>query len=186
MINIDATRGLDLTFKTLNEIYVIDNLFPEWFIEYVHAHTIWAPAWLFGRTSGDNTGELPAFSQQIFPPNAVNADNNCFDMMYQALSKTLPPHNLTEIVVNGQQSYHDTVFHQDCEDDAGLTFIYYVNKDYNPEWGGGTAIEYDNVTTVDFVPGRVALFKGKYYHKGCSFVNSPELRTTVAIKVALL
>tara|TARA_B100001250_G_scaffold46184_1_gene36196 strand:+ start:381 stop:941 length:561 start_codon:yes stop_codon:yes gene_type:complete len=166
-----------------NDLVVIDNLFSRGFIEYVHDHTIHAPAWLFGRTSSDGTNEIPAFSQQIFPPNAINASNSCFDIMYRTLSETLPPHELGEIVVNGQQHFHNTDFHTDCPGDEGLTFIYFVNKDYKPEWGGHTEVGDE---TVEFKPGRVALFKGNIPHKGNSFNSCYSgLRATIAIKVGL-
>ena len=186
MIKVDARHGLDLSNYN-GGVFVIDNLFPAWFVEYVHLHTVCAPAWLFGRTSGDNTKEIPAFSQQIFPPNAINAENNCFEMMCHALLKTLPPHKLTEIVVNGQQHFHNTEFHTDCPGDDGLTFIYYVNMDYRTEWGGQTEVKVGStLEVIDFIPGRVALFKGNYQHRGCSFsIPTDSLRATVAIKVNL-
>jgi len=163
MIKVDARHGLDLSNYN-GGVFVIDNLFPAWFVEYVHLHTVCAPAWLFGRTSGDNTKEIPAFSQQIFPP-----------------------HKLTEIVVNGQQHFHNTEFHTDCPGNDGLTFIYFVNADYQSEWGGQTEVKFNNtLEVVDFVPGRVALFKGNCQHRGCSFsVPTKSLRATVAIKVNL-
>jgi len=186
MINIDARQGLDLSNYN-GGVYVIDNLFPAWFSEYVHLHTICAPTWLFGRTSGENTGEIPAFVQHIFPPKSANADNNCFEMMCHALLRTLPPHELTDIVVNGQQHFHNTEFHTDCPGDDGLTFIYYVNMDYRTEWGGQTEVKVGStLEVVDFIPGRVALFKGNYQHRGCSFtIPTDSLRATVAIKVNL-
>ena len=190
------------TSSLKEEVYVIDNLFPEWFIDYVHDHTIHAPAWLFGRTSQSNdkndhwdeelnsdgfVREVPAFSQQIFPPNAANAGDSCFKMIYEAFSKSLPDHDLHEIVVNGQQHFHNTIFHRDSMDEKYCTVIYYVNKDWQESWGGETIVRTsdENVKVLP-IPGRVVLFKGKLPHMGCSYNECYDgLRATVAFKLVL-
>ena len=81
MIQIDASKeSLDWSQYDLSkdEIFVIDNLFPDYIIEYVHDLLMTNYSWFYGHTSnyaedGRDTGadldwpEVPAFKQQIYP-----------------------------------------------------------------------------------------------------------------------
>jgi hypothetical protein len=89
-------------------------------------------------------------------------------MVYNAVTGTIPFElELGEVLINGQQWIHDTVIHQDCTCDNGLSWIYYVNKRWDDEWGGPTIIEL-NGDTVEVLPkpGRVCFFKGNIPHRG--------------------
>ena len=68
---------------------------------------------------------------------------------------------LGEIMINGQQWIHNTTPHQDCTCDNGFSFCYYINKEWNPEWGGQLMYKLnDKWEGIDPAPGRVIFFKG--------------------------
>ena len=55
MIHIDCwTERLDWSQYDLSkdEVYVVDNLFPSWFIHYVHETIMNSYGWFYGHTSG--------------------------------------------------------------------------------------------------------------------------------------
>tara|TARA_B100002019_G_C21137688_1_gene531533 strand:+ start:257 stop:898 length:642 start_codon:yes stop_codon:yes gene_type:complete len=184
MIHIDCSReALDFSQYDLaeDEVYVIDNLFPWWFTHHMHELVLGnnAYAWVYGHTSnyatdGRDVGadldwsEAPAFKQSIYPPKSPNAEDPSFGMVYNAVTGTIPFElELGEVLINGQQWIHDTVIHQDCTCDNGLSWIYYVNRQWDDEWGGPTIIEL-NGDTVEVLPkpGRVCFFKGNIPHRG--------------------
>lgn len=181
MIKFDA-KDWDIKKVNLNQdIIVIDNLFPDWFVRYVDNIIFDADAWRFGHRSYDTGDEVPAFAQRIYPPNAVHSGDSIFPMIYQAVTYGMDDQlNLGEVIVNGQQFYHNTILHTDC-DDNGLTLIYYVNNEWKEEWGGVTTVLEDDIIPK---PGRVCLFPGRFMHKGAPPNDCYKgLRATIAYKI---
>jgi hypothetical protein len=182
MIYIDAKKEiLDFSKYDLseNEVFIIDNLFPSWFIEYTHNILMGGFNWFYGHTSNypedghdvgedPNWNEVPAFKQHIFPAKSQNAHNSCFVMILNAVTNSIPFElELGEVLVNGQQWIHNTIPHQDCTCDNGISFVYYVNKKWDYSWGGETKIYLnDKWEEVIPSPGRVCLFKGNIPHHG--------------------
>lgn len=170
-------RNYDLS---KDQIIVIDDLFPDWFIEHVYNQVFQEYAWTYGHTSNypsdprydvgadPSWPEVPAFKQQIYPPKSSNAHDSCFGMIYNAVARMIPFQlELGEVLVNGQQYIHNTTVHTDCECDNGISFIYYVNREWNDKWGGETRIELNGEWhEILPKPGRVFLFKGNIPHHG--------------------
>lgn len=75
--------------------------------------------------------------------------------------------------------------HTDSKYEVDMTVLYYVNKDYNFEWGGETLF-YDNEDAnlaVTPKPGRVAIFPGNILHSARPFLmHVTEPRYTIAFK----
>ena len=182
MIEIDASKeSLDWSKYDLakDEIFVIDNLFPDYIIEYVHDTLMNNYTWFYGHTSGyaedgRDTGadpdwpEVPAFKQSIVPPQSPIASDSIWGIIYKAVMRTLPfKVDLGEVLVNGQQWIHNTTVHQDCTCDNGISFVYYVNKNWQESWGGPTRIQMgEEWVEVYPKPGRICLFKGNIPHHG--------------------
>lgn len=188
MIHIDCSKEpLDFSKYDLaqDEIFVIDNLFPWWFVHHIDKTILHGFGWQYGLCSGhkskpngtpdwdydkgaDFDFEVPCFKQSIYPPRSESASDSAYGMLYNAVVGSIDfDLELGEILVNGQQYIHDTTIHQDCSCDNGLSWIYYVNKRWEPEWGGPTIIEH-NGETVEVLPkpGRVCFFKGNIPHRG--------------------
>jgi hypothetical protein len=188
MIHIDCyNEPLNFSQYDLSqdEIYVIDNLFPWWFIHHMDKIILHGFGWQYGLCSGrkdnedgtpdwdydkgaDFNFEVPCFKQSIFPAKSESAHDSAYEMLYNAIVGSINfDLELGEVLVNGQQYIHDTTIHQDCSCDNGLSWIYYVNKRWEPEWGGPTIIEH-NGETVEVLPkpGRVCFFKGNIPHRG--------------------
>tara|TARA_B100000902_G_scaffold240702_1_gene227990 strand:+ start:16534 stop:17187 length:654 start_codon:yes stop_codon:yes gene_type:complete len=188
MIHIDCSRE-PLNFSqydlSKDEIFVIDNLFPWWFIHHMDKTILHGFGWQYGLCSGhkskqdgtpdwdydkgaDFEFEVPCFKQSIYPPKSESSGDSAYEMLYNAIVGSINfDLELGEVLVNGQQYIHDTTIHQDCSCDNGLSWIYYVNKRWEPEWGGPTIIEH-NGESVEILPkpGRVCFFKGNIPHRG--------------------
>ena len=188
MIHIDCyNEPLNFSQYDLSkdEIFVIDNLFPWWFIHHMDKTILHGFGWQYGLCSGrkdnedgtpdwdydkgaDFNFEVPCFKQSIFPARSESSSDTAYEMLYNAVVGSINfDLELGEVLVNGQQYIHDTTIHQDCSCDNGLSWIYYVNKRWEPEWGGPTIIEH-NGETVEVLPkpGRVCFFKGNIPHRG--------------------
>ena len=193
MISVDCSQErLDFSQYNIDEekVIVIDNLFPDWFIEYVHRTVMDSSGWRFGHYTETRNPEkeVPAFSQKIYPePLSPIANDSLFPMIYHAVCRTMTNEDiqLGEILINGQQYLHNTIYHKDCKDN-GMTMLYYVNQDAKEEYHGETCIKFesDNVMRVAPRPGRVCVFLGKLMHKGLSFdADYTGLRATIAYKI---
>ncbi len=192
------TQELDFSQYNLAEdqVFVIDNLFPDYFIHYVDDLIMNSYGWFYGHTSnyptdGHDIGadpewkEVAALKQQIFPGKSPHSNDGCFKMIMDAVINSIDfDMEIGEILVNGQQWIHHTFPHQDCPCDNGLSFIYYVNKTWYDDWGGSTKILLnDEWIEVPPKPGRVCFFKGNIPHHG----NPPNetyrgLRATLVYK----
>tara|TARA_B100001996_G_C18411810_1_gene497197 strand:- start:49 stop:639 length:591 start_codon:yes stop_codon:yes gene_type:complete len=192
MIQLDASNEyLDWSKIDLDKekVVVIDNLFPHWFITYVHRQVMDSSGWRFGHYTATRNpdAEIPAFSQKIFPePLSPISNDSLFPMIYYAVTETMTCNpRIGEILINGQQHYHNTVYHQDCKDN-GMTMLYYVNADTIEDWGGETYIKLAKKDTIKVSPkpGRICLFLGRLDHKGESFnFKTNTLRATIAYKI---
>lgn len=180
LINGNTNKSLADFDLAHDQLIVIDNLFPDWFTEYVHHQVFDGYSWTYGHTSNYpedpnydigadlNWPEVPAFKQQILPPNSPNANDSCWSMIYNAVARMIPFElEIGEVLVNGQQWIHNTIQHTDCTCDNGISWIYYVNKEWNEDWGGETVIKLDGEWKKVYPkPGRIFLFKGNIPHHG--------------------
>ena len=186
--------GIDLA---QDQMIVIDDLFPQYIIEHTHDLVFNGYNWFYGHTSNypenpktdvgaiPDWPEVPAFKQQIYPPQSPTASDSVWSMIYNAVAQLIPFElEVGEILVNGQQYIHNTTPHSDCDCDNGISWIYYVNREWKEEWGGETVIKLDDEWKKVYPkPGRVFLFKGKIPHHG----NPPNemykgLRATLVYK----
>lgn len=197
---VNGVEASDLSDYDLekNQVIIIDDLFPEWFIEHVNYQVFNTYSWFYGHTSNyhedpkydigadPNWAEVPAFKQHINPPNSPNAHDSCWQMIWNAVANLIPFElEVGEILVNGQQYIHNTVPHTDCECDNGISVIYYPNREWKEEWGGPTVVEVTpgEWTPIMPKPGRVAIFKGNIPHHGLPPNESYKgLRATLVYK----
>lgn len=196
MIQLDASNdSLDLSKINIDDekVIIIDGLFPSWFITYVHRQVMDASGWRFGHYTSVRPEmrekETPCFSQRVFPePQSPLSNDSLFPMIFYAATDTISSNlQLGEILINGQQHFHNTLYHQDCKDN-GLTMLYYVNKDSKESWDGETCIKTgEDIIEVTPKPGRISLFLGNLFHKGKSFNDVTDtqgvLRATIAYKI---
>jgi hypothetical protein len=196
---VNGKEAVDLSEFDLSkdQMIVIDDLFPQWMTEYVHNQVFNTYSWSYGHTSNypedplhdigadPDWPEVPAFKQQIFPPESPNAQDSCWQMVYNAVASLIPFElEIGEILVNGQQWIHNTVEHTDCECDNGISWLYYANREWKEEWGGETVIKLDGEWKKVYPkPGRIFLFKGNIPHHGLPPNDSYKgLRATLVYK----
>ena len=197
LINGKEAKDLSEFDLAEDQMIVIDDLFPQYVIEHVHDQVFNTYSWFYGHTSNypedprtdvgaiPDWPEVPAFKQQIYPPNSPNAHDSSWNMIYNAIAQMIPFElEIGEILVNGQQWIHNTVEQTDCQCDNGISWIYYVNREWKEEWGGETIIKLDGEWKKVYPkPGRIFLFKGKIPHHGLPPNDSYKgLRATLVYK----
>ncbi len=197
LVNGKEAKDLSEFDLSQDQMIVIDNLFPQWMIEHVHDLVFNGYNWFYGHTSNypedpktdvgaiPDWPEIPALKQQIYPPRSGNAQDSAWSMVYNAVAQMIPFElEVGEILVNGQQFIHNTTPHSDCDCDNGISWIYYVNREWKDEWGGETVIQLDGEWKKVYPkPGRIFLFKGKIPHHGLPPNDSYKgLRATLVYK----
>lgn len=89
----------------------------------------------------------------------------------------LSQRNIAQMRVNCSMSTEDCNFHIDVKD--GLTFLYYCNISWRPEWSGLTMWGSEDLKDIMYtsfcVPGRVVVFTGDIPH----IVIPPHVATPV-------
>lgn len=119
------------------------------------------------------------------PPTGMIRNIETVEMIYDLLSQRLEEKcsflkdmKLYRMYVNCFVPGENPYFHIDGE---GLTFLYYVNPEWNVQEGGETQFYVDdNVYGVSPIPNRLVMFNGMILHRATSFRS--QHRFTVAIK----
>lgn len=119
------------------------------------------------------------------PPTGMVRNIEKVEMIYDLFSQRLEEKcsflkkmKLYRMYVNCFAPGENPYFHIDGE---GLTFLYYVNSDWNVQEGGETQFYVDdNVYGVSPIPNRLVMFNGMILHRATSFRS--QHRFTVAIK----
>ena len=119
------------------------------------------------------------------PPTGMVRNIEKVEMIYDLFSQRLEEKcsflkdmKLYRMYVNCFAPGENPYFHTDGE---GLTFLYYVNPEWNVQEGGETQFYVDdNVYGVSPIPNRLVMFNGMILHRATSFRS--QHRFTVAIK----
>ena len=119
------------------------------------------------------------------PPTGMVRNIEKVEMIYDLFSQRLEEKcsflkdmKLYRMYVNCFTPGENPYFHIDGE---GLTFLYYVNPEWNVQEGGETQFYVDdNVYGVSPIPNRLVMFNGMILHRATSFRS--QHRFTVAIK----
>ena len=121
------------------------------------------------------------------PPVGMVRNIEKVEIIYDLLSDRLEEKcsflsdmKLYRMYVNCFAPGENPYFHTDGE---GITFLYYVNPDWNIQEGGETQFYVDhNVYGVSPIPNRLVMFDGRMTHRATSFRS--QHRFTIAIKYA--
>jgi hypothetical protein len=96
---------------------------------------------------------------------------------------------LSYMGMNGQTQGQEGTIHIDSESSLNLSFLYYNNKTWKPEWGGqlhfyvGEKGKEKKVASVDFVPNRLLVFDGRIPHQADAPIdNQYQFRTSLVIR----
>lgn len=144
------------------------------------------PKWEYGLTSYHKSDPNYDICTKFWKMDF--SDNPFFThyLLNKIQEKTQQSFTVNDAYANGHTYGLDGIFHQDCYDEHGRTFLLHANSQWANEWGGGTQF-YTNDTalrTVMFKPNRGILFPGVVYHSAAPTTNLfNDLRITIAWKL---
>ena len=75
------------------------------------------------------------------------------------------------------------LYHTDRHHEASLTFLYYINDYWHPEWGGETIFCNDKgepEIAVECKPNRIVVFPSNVFHKPTATTGDSKLRFTLS------
>lgn len=144
------------------------------------------PNWYFGHGSfvvGDARRGYPFWRVDLH-------DNEYFTkyLLNIIQEKTNQQYDLYDVYANGHTFGTQGSFHQDWHDKRGLTFLYYANQTWKPEWGGKTAFMFSDETMYFHLPrpNTAISFPGLIPHSAEITSRSfTGLRVTIAWKLLL-
>lgn len=118
-----------------------------------------------------NDGFESLYKKQIYSKFCEQDLDNLQILNSEAFSYLSKKHILDErsyyqIRVNCSNAAEDCSFHTDVEN--GLTFLYYVNMNWKPEWSGQTIFVSQDLKEIEYAsfctPNRVLVFDGSIPH----------------------
>lgn len=157
---------------------VYDDLFDEEFIQQMDSYVRTLP---FNQTEVDK--DLTHLSQG--KSSDFDFNHPLIEIMVEKFNQYLTNSELQRVYCNKILNSDSPQSHTDSKYEVDMTALYYVNKDYNFEWGGETLFykNEDVFCAVTPIPGRVAIFPGNILHSARPFLmHITEPRYTVAFK----
>ena len=148
---------------------------------YVIKNTIMADRWSFSQRSDGNK-----LDNYIFWQLDLNEDKFFRETFFSKIEKiTNRKFDIERIYANGQTYGLPGAFHRDTNNVKGKTFLYYVNPEWEADWGGETVFYQNNTPTIIFpIPNSAVLFDGNTKHFGKDPSRKANiLRVTVAFKL---
>jgi len=91
--------------------------------------------------------------------------------------------------MNGQTQSQEGTIHVDSDSALNISFLYYNNETWKPEWGGqlhfyeGEKGNEKKIASIDFVPNRLLLFDGRIPHQADAPIdNQYQFRTSLVVR----
>ena len=144
--------------------------------------TIKKPQWEYDHHDRDDRLDMKFWIQKL------NSDSFYRKFVFEAIKDMTGDDLILErVYMNGYTSGEHGLFHQDCDDEDGRTFIIYCNEDWNPEYGGLTCFNIDgNLQMVYPFPYSGIYFKGTIPHFAMPISKLfTGLRVTLAYKMRI-
>lgn len=161
------------------KVKVVDNAFDQTFIEEMDTYV---------RTLPFDQTEVDIEVTQLKQGKSSDFDFNhpLIKRMDGRFKESLENSELQRAYCNKIRNTDTPQSHRDSKYDVDFTVLYYVNKNYDYEWGGETIFydDYGDATlAVTARPGRIVFFPGNILHSARPFLmHVTEPRYTIAFK----
>jgi hypothetical protein len=105
--------------------------------------------------------------------------------IYNKFKDFFGEHQLTRVVINGQNYGMDSGIHRDSRNSADTTCLIYLNPAWESAWGGQTRFFSNNELIHEELPepGKMLIYSSSAYHQGAAPSLKNLLRVTLAIQV---
>jgi len=112
---------------------------------------------------------------------------NLFNLLKQKINDNNDSFKLLRVYANGQTHGQCGSWHTDQDDSGHYTLLYYLNLEWDMEWGGSTVFKNEQQGTYDnafFIPNSAILFDSTLEHVGLEPTSKFNgLRMTIAYKL---
>ena len=106
-------------------------------------------------------------------------------LIYNKFKDFFGDHQLTRIVINGQNYGMDSGIHRDSINSTDTTCLIYLNPTWEPTWSGQTRFFNNNELIHEELPepGKMLIYSSSIYHQGIAPSLKNLLRVTLAIQI---
>ena len=155
-----------------NNIYIFDNILPDnvhnFFYDTITSDRIWHLNTVSKKDATKIAGST------LYDVNEKFDDSRSYSLalvLFEFIKTRCDflPSNIKRIHLGAKAANQDDQIHIDDSDENAYTILYYLNKEWNSEWGGQTIV---GNKEVDYVPNRAVVYKSNVRHGGKSGTGS--------------
>ena len=163
----------------IDKVKIVDNILPDNLHEMCYELIMAEPFWSLSQTS------VPEATRMI--GTTVYDVDTGLDMgnrahvlsavIYQMIKVKVPTlsNEITRILIGAKTAFNIDVPHTDHRDADRTSVLFYLNRTWNKEWGGGITIDGKE---YEYKPNRALIFKSNLMHAGTGG-NGPGFRTYI-------
>jgi hypothetical protein len=167
-----------------DKVKIVDNILPDNLHEMCYELIMNEGFWSLTQTSVPDA-ESPGVTRMI-GTTVYDADTG-LDMgnrahvlsavIYQMIKVKVPTlsNQITRILIGAKTAFNIDVPHVDHRDTDRTSVLFYLNRTWNKEWGGGIKIDGKE---YEYKPNRALIFKSNLIHAGTGG-NGPGFRTYI-------
>lgn len=174
--------------------YTISKLLNDVELEQIWQDIAQSPGWRYITMSGGcshwNYPVMSIHDQRDVSPQErwFGGAPTSIQKVYQKICNLHPNHKLMRLIINGQTQGMNSGIHLDSKHANAITYIIYLNPEWQPGWGGATRF-YADVNGQQMIyeqlpePGVMIGYSSSIWHQGCGPCVVNVLRVTLAIQI---
>ena len=168
----------------IDKVKIVDNVLPDSLHEMCYELIMGESFWTLSQTSVPEA-QAPGVTRLI--GTTVYDEDRGLDMgnrahilsavIYQMIKVKVPTlsNKITRILIGAKTAFNIDVPHTDHRDADRTSVLFYLNRTWNKEWGGGVTID---GREYEYKPNRALIFKSNLLHAGTGGTG-PGFRTYI-------
>jgi len=156
----------------IDKVQIVDNILPDNLHEMCYELIMSEPFWSLAQTSvpdAQSPGVTRLIGTTVYDEDKnVDMGNRAHVLsavIYQMIKVKVPTlsNQITRILIGAKTAFNVDIPHTDHRDVDRTSVLFYLNRTWNKEWGGGIKID---GTEYEYKPNRALIFKSNLMHAG--------------------